>query len=91
LAGFDHLLDQRADLDALQIEGDPSRLDLLDVENVVDQANEPLAVGVSDGGQPQDGIRTKSRPEPRSAHVSNYAQLLSKRLGTRSTYRDCLK
>src|SRR5262249_11406829 len=45
---LDHLLDKRTCVDPLEIENDLSRLDLFDIENVVDQTNEPLAVTVRD-------------------------------------------
>ena len=41
---LDRLLDQRSDLDAIEIEDDLARFHFLDIENVIEQANEPLAI-----------------------------------------------
>src|SRR5665648_964391 len=54
--GFDRLLHERPYLDSLQDEDDVAGLDLLDVEDVVDEPDEPLAVGVGDGEQMRGGI-----------------------------------
>ena len=55
--GLDRLLDQRAHVDALEVEHDLAGLDLLDVENVVDQPHQPLAVLVRDLEQPHGRLR----------------------------------
>ena len=48
---LDRLLNQRSNLDANEFEDDASSLHLLDIENVVDESHETLAVGVRDRDQ----------------------------------------
>src|SRR5665648_151821 len=46
VVGFYHLLDERFNLDAFKVENDLTRLQLLDIEDVVYLANKPLTVFV---------------------------------------------
>ena len=58
--GLDRLLDQRSDIDATEIEDDPSGLHLLDIENVVDEPHQALAVAVRDRKQTGHRMRQVS-------------------------------
>ena len=57
---FDRLLDQRSEFDALEIEDRFARFHFFDIQNVVEQANEPLAVRVCDREQLRGGFRQLS-------------------------------
>ena len=59
------LLDDLARIDRLEAEGHLSRLDLLDVEDVIHQAHQALAVIVGDLHQPRHGHRQPPRPARR--------------------------
>jgi hypothetical protein len=54
--GLDRLLHDRVRLDAPESEGDLVGLHLLDVQNIVDQPDQPLAVRLRDREQPGGGV-----------------------------------
>ena len=62
---LDRLLDQRSNLDALEIEDRFARLHFFDIENVIEQPNEPLAVRVCDREQAACADPAASRPHCR--------------------------
>src|SRR6185503_18848401 len=58
---LDRLLDQRASVDALEIEHDLPSLDLLDIEDVVDEPYQPLTILMRNGEEPQRRLRQRAR------------------------------
>ncbi len=50
--GVDGLLDQRARVNASELEDGLAGLDLFDIENIVDEADQPLAVALRDADEP---------------------------------------
>ncbi len=81
--GVDHLLDQRAHIDPLEIEDDFAGFDLFDVEDVVDEPHQPLAVGLRDGEEPQRRLGQRSggaadqQPERAGNRGQRRAQLVA--------------
>ena len=53
---FNGLFDERPEFNPLHLKFDLARLHLLDIEDVVNQADKPLAVGMRDSKQSHGGI-----------------------------------